>query len=83
MQRLDLIVSIELLGGYRVRVGFADGVVREVDLEPFLTGPIFAPVRDPAFFRRAFVDGESGTIAWLSCAMRNAAASAPRTSMQT
>jgi hypothetical protein len=58
------VISIELLGGFLVRVAFADGFVRDLDLEPFLHGPIFEPVRDPAFFARVRVDSESGTITW-------------------
>jgi hypothetical protein len=39
--------------------------VKQVDLEPYLTGPIFEPVReDAAFFRSVQVDREIGTIVW-------------------
>ena len=47
----------------RVLVEFEDGVVKEVNLEPLLYGPIFEPVRnDPDFFRRISIEG--GTITW-------------------
>jgi hypothetical protein len=36
-----------------------------LDLEPYLRGPIFEPIRgDPAFFRTVRVDPELGTIVW-------------------
>ncbi len=40
-----------------------DGVTREIDLAPYLRGPIFDPVRsNPAVFRAVRVEG--GTVAW-------------------
>jgi len=49
---------------YVVRVVFADGEVRDVDVEPLLDGPVFAPLRDPVEFAKAFVDPETRTLAW-------------------
>ncbi len=31
---------------------------------PRLFGPLFEPLRDPAFFAQAFVDAELGTVVW-------------------
>jgi len=46
-----------------VRLEFTNGLQRDVDLEPYLHGPIFEPLRaDPALFRALQVDG--GTVAW-------------------
>ena len=59
---LARIIAVEPLDGYRLRLTFSDGFVREVDLADTLDGPVFDPVRDPEFFRRVKVDG--GTIAW-------------------
>jgi hypothetical protein len=65
MDRLVRISTVVPLGGYRVRLGFTDGSEREVDLEPYLRGPIFEPVRhDPALFDAVEVDRELGTIVW-------------------
>ena len=47
-----------------VRVMFADGEVRDVDITPLLTTQAFAPLRDPAAFELVTVDQEIGTIAW-------------------
>lgn len=48
---------------FNVLLEFADGTTKEVDLEPFLHGPIFAPVRDDLdFFRSLSIAG--GTVAW-------------------
>jgi hypothetical protein len=59
--------SVEYLGGYRLRVSFADGTVRVVDLEATLSepvGPMFEPLRDVEFFALATVDAEIGTVIW-------------------
>jgi len=66
MERLGPLVrvrTVEPLEGFRLRLGFEDGTQKEVDLEPYLNGPIFEPVRnDPAMFRAVRIEG--GTIAW-------------------
>jgi hypothetical protein len=57
--------AVKPLDGYRVRLEFTDGSQREVDLEKYLHGPIFDPVRnDPQFFRSVKVDKQLGTIVW-------------------
>jgi hypothetical protein len=57
--------GVETLGGFRVRLSLTDGSTREVDLQPFLNGPVFDPVRsDAAYFRSVRVDEELGTIVW-------------------
>ena len=51
------------LDAFRVRVTFDNDSQREIDLEPFLHGPVFEPIRsDPALFRSMKIAG--GTIAW-------------------
>jgi hypothetical protein len=47
-----------------VRVMFADGEVRDVDITPLLDTEAFAPLRDPELFAQVAVDEEIGTIAW-------------------
>ncbi len=61
--RLMHVVAVEPLDGFQVRFTFDDGVQKVIDLDRFLHGPIFEPLRqDQAMFRAATV--ESGTIAW-------------------
>ncbi len=50
--------------GHVVRVMFADGEVRDVDITPLLDTEVFAPLRDPKAFEQVAVDDETGTIAW-------------------
>ena len=61
--RLVRIRAVEPLAGFKVRLSFEDGIQKEVDLEPYLRGPIFEPIRnDLAMFRAVTIEG--GTIAW-------------------
>jgi hypothetical protein len=54
---------VEPLRGFIVLFTFDDGTRKEIDLEPFLRGPIFEPIRtDPARFRAMKIEG--GTVAW-------------------
>jgi hypothetical protein len=52
------------LDPYVVRVVFADGEVRDVDIEPLLDGPIFEALRDPGTFALVSVDEHGETILW-------------------
>jgi hypothetical protein len=48
---------------FSVRIEFEDGTVKEIDLEPYLHGPIFEPMRkNQTVFRSVKVEG--GTLAW-------------------
>ena len=52
-------------GGFEVRLEFTDGTRKTVDLEPYLEGPVFEPLKeDPALFESVRVDPELGTIVW-------------------
>lgn len=65
MARPVRIRSVEPLQGFTVRLGFTDGTEKELDLEPYLHGPVFEPIRqNPALFRRVEVDPRMGTIVW-------------------
>lgn len=64
-QQLVRIRSVKCLDNYRVELTFTDNSKKIVDLEPYLRGPIFAPIRSsPAMFRSVSVDPRMGTIVW-------------------
>jgi hypothetical protein len=55
--------AVAPLDGFKALVTFDNDSQREIDLTPFLHGPVFEPIRnDLAFFRSMKVAG--GTIAW-------------------
>lgn len=57
--------SVKAIGGTGVRLTFTNGETREVDLGPYLHGPVFDAIRDdPQQFRAVQVDQELGTIVW-------------------
>jgi len=65
MEYLARIKSVDVLHDFRLRLGFTDGTSGEVDLQPYLQGPVFEPlVRDPELFRAVRVDPECETIVW-------------------
>ena len=66
MQELEPLVRVrrvKTLKGFKVLIIFDNGTQREIDLEPYLHGPIFEPIRnDPNMFGAMKIEG--GTIAW-------------------
>jgi hypothetical protein len=63
-QALPRITSVEPLRGFRLRLAFTDGLVREVDLSSDLWGQMAEPLQDPDYFRQVRVDTELGTVVW-------------------
>jgi hypothetical protein len=57
------VTAVEPLEGFVLRISFSDGTTRDVDVEEFLRGPVFEPIRaDPKRFRQVRV--QSGAIVW-------------------
>ena len=42
--------DVDYLNNYRLALLFSDGVKKEVDLEPYLNGEVFGPLRDINLF---------------------------------
>ncbi len=57
------VTEIRHLVGFQVHFTFWDGTEADIDLEPFLNGPIFEPLRrEPVLFAQMYLDFD--TIAW-------------------
>ncbi len=57
------VVSARHVGGLILEITFSDAVVKRVDFTPYVKrGGVFAPLADPAFFERFFVD--LNTVCW-------------------
>lgn len=57
--------SVSPLDGYHLHVEFTDGTEREVDVESYLRGPVFEPVRwDRSVFESVAVDPDLGAVVW-------------------
>ena len=62
MSFLPSVIHAEYRGDFRICVTFNDGTAETIDFQQWLEGPIFEPLKDPAYFRRFFVEG--GAVAW-------------------
>lgn len=62
MIRIRSVVPLE---GFRVRLGFTDGTEGELDLEPYMVGPMFEALRrDRRLFEAVSVHPRFKTIVW-------------------
>lgn len=62
MDFLPSVIRAHYEDGYRIHVTFSDNVEGTVDLQSWLDGPIFEPLKDRSYFQRFFIDG--GTVVW-------------------
>lgn len=58
------IVSVSPLENYVVALEFSDGLKKEIDLEPYLGGEVFEPIKDIDYFRTVRVAEGERTISW-------------------
>ncbi|MDQ6778494.1 MAG: DUF2442 domain-containing protein [Actinomycetota bacterium] len=58
------VTRVTPLDGHHLRVGFNDGLVRDVDCAFLLHGTLGEPLRDLEYFQQARVDDESRTVVW-------------------
>ncbi len=57
------VIRIEYKGGFVYHVVFYDGKSGDMDFSEYIgRGPVFEPLRDLAFFKKATIEG--GTISW-------------------
>lgn len=62
MDVLSAVVRAEYRGNFKIWVAFNDGVEGTIDFSDWLSGSVFEPLKDPAYFARFFLEG--GTVAW-------------------
>jgi hypothetical protein len=58
------VTEVKVVGQYSLDLAFDNGVRKRVNLRRELYGPIFEPLRDPAYFAKAHVDSNSRTVTW-------------------
>jgi hypothetical protein len=64
MDELADVTAVEVVGDHVLRLTFADGVVGDVTFDPKQWKGVLAPLADPEFFLKAYVNPESGTVTW-------------------
>src|SRR5712691_5483927 len=70
MTTFTRVQSVKPREGFTVDVHFTNGSQREINLEPYLHGPIFEPIRnDLVEFRSMHIEG--GAIEWSNCKCEN------------
>ena len=61
---MHYVVDALCLGDYKLRVQFENDDVRIVDLSDHLDGPVFEPLKAPAFFQQVRVNHDIDTVVW-------------------
>lgn len=61
---LHRVTDFQVVGPYRLRVAFRDGMVREIDFRPVLAGSVYGPLLDQSLFDQVRLDPEVHTLVW-------------------
>ena len=56
--------SFAIVGPYILKIGFDDGLCREIDFRPLLRGELYEPLRDLRLFEQVRLDSEVHTLVW-------------------
>lgn len=59
---LPSVTKAKYVKDYLIEINFNDGTKKVIDFEPWLTGPIFKPLKCKEYFKKFFSD--SLTITW-------------------
>ena len=58
------VTHAEVCGPGVLRLAFNDGTRKTVNVSSLLSGPVFEPLHDPAYFARVALDPVCGTVVW-------------------
>ena len=56
--------AFEVVGPYRIRIEFSDGLIQTIDFRPILEGELYSPLRDLSRFNAVSLDHEIHTLVW-------------------
>ena len=58
------VTSFRIVAPFTLAVTFDDGLVREIDFQPLLAGPLFGPLAELTMFNQVHLDPEVKTLVW-------------------
>lgn len=58
------VTEVQVVGPHSLELKFDNGIRKHVNLRRELYGPIFEPLRDPAYFAQVYIDPNSRTVTW-------------------
>ncbi len=61
---MHFVEDVTYISEYKLLLTFEDGVVKLVDMEPYLDGQIFEPLKDIDYFKTVRVNPDIDTIVW-------------------
>ena len=62
---LDItVIKALVIGNYSIELTFSNGTTKRVNLERWLYGEVFEPLKDPAFFAQMRLEPGEITISW-------------------
>ncbi len=64
MHLLIDVTNAEYVERYKLLITFDDGARKIVDLETYLDGEVFLPLRNVDFFKNFIVNKDTGTVEW-------------------
>lgn len=61
---MHFVKDVNYVSEHKLAITFEDGITKLVDLEPYLDGEIFEPLKDVSYFKTVRLDSELDTIVW-------------------
>ena len=61
---MHFVKDVAYVSEYKLLLTFEDGVVKFVDMEPYLDGEIFEPLKNIDYFKKVNVNPDIDTIVW-------------------
>ena len=58
------VASFRIIAPYVLSITFNDGLVREIDFQPILVGPLYGPLSELELFNQVALDSEVKTLVW-------------------
>jgi len=61
---MHYVTDAEYVGGYRLRLTFEDHTTKIVDLEQYLEGGVFEPLKNLDYFKLVTLNRDIDTVVW-------------------